>query len=41
MTSERPDTAEKPDKARLREWHRAFGIALVDVFAGAGCLVAG
>ncbi|WP_338035793.1 DUF2887 domain-containing protein [Halochromatium roseum] len=41
MTSEPTNTAETADKARLREWHRAFGIALVDVFAGAGCLVAG
>ncbi|WPL15339.1 hypothetical protein Thiowin_00230 [Thiorhodovibrio winogradskyi] len=32
MTGDRPDT---PAKAPLRQWHRAFGIALMDVFAGA------
>jgi hypothetical protein len=30
MTPKHPN---RPDKARLREWHRAFGIALVEVFA--------
>ncbi|MBK5970651.1 MULTISPECIES: hypothetical protein [Thiorhodovibrio] len=32
MTSE---SRNNPDEERLRDWHRAFGIALVDVFAGA------
>ena len=32
MTTDLPDTAAK---APLRQWHRAFGIALMDVFAGA------
>jgi hypothetical protein len=32
MTTDLPDTSTK---APLRQWHRAFGIALMDVFAGA------
>ncbi|MBK5969452.1 MULTISPECIES: hypothetical protein [Thiorhodovibrio] len=32
MVNQAPDN---PDKDPLRQWHRAFGIALVDVFAGA------
>ncbi|EIC20295.1 hypothetical protein Thi970DRAFT_03921 [Thiorhodovibrio frisius] len=32
MVNEVPDN---PDKEPQRQWHRAFGIALVDVFAGA------
>ena len=32
MTTDLPDTSAK---APLRQWHRAFGIALMDVFAGA------
>ncbi|WPL19021.1 hypothetical protein Thiowin_04125 [Thiorhodovibrio winogradskyi] len=31
MTAETPD---KSDKAALRQWRRAFGIALTGVFAG-------
>jgi hypothetical protein len=29
------DPSSNSDKDRRRDWHRAFGIALVDVFAGA------
>ncbi|WP_200286464.1 hypothetical protein [Rhabdochromatium marinum] len=33
------DTPKSTEKAPLRQWHRAFGIALMDVFADAPWVV--
>ena len=35
MTTDTPSAPEEPSDERVRQWHRLFGIALMDVFEGA------